>query len=254
MNQVSARLAAFVLLVLCVASSRSAAKETPLVYDVRASGAAGDGKTLDTPAVNKAIEQASAGGGGTVYFPAGTYLCYTIHLKSDVALYLDQGATILAADNPLDPAAPGYDAPEPNEFDPYEDFGHSHWHNSLIVGESLENISILGPGTIDGKGLTSGENPRNKKREEPAPVDPPKANRATTKFGYPSPIDTLPAGIGNKAIALKNCRNVTMKDFTMFRGGHFAILATGVDNWTIDNLRIDTNRDGVDLDAAETCG
>ena len=56
-------------------------------------------------------------------------------------------------------------------------------------------------------------------------------------------------GLGNKAIALKLSRNVTLRDLTIYRGGHFAILATGVDNLTIDNLRIDTNRDGFDIDA-----
>jgi len=55
--------------------------------------------------------------------------------------------------------------------------------------------------------------------------------------------------VGNKAIALKNCRNVLLRDFTILHGGHFCILATGVDNLTIDNLSIDTNRDGMDIDA-----
>src|SRR6266496_3506073 len=55
-------------------------------------------------------------------------------------------------------------------------------------------------------------------------------------------------GVANKAIALKNCRNVLLRDFSILHGGHFGILATGVDNLTIDNLRIDTNRDGMDID------
>ena len=55
-------------------------------------------------------------------------------------------------------------------------------------------------------------------------------------------------GAGNKAIALKNCRNVLLRDFSILHGGHFGILATGVDNLTIDNLKIDTNRDGMDVD------
>ena len=67
-------------------------------------------------------------------------------------------------------------------------------------------------------------------------------------FGLPRAGDTLPAGVGNKSIALKNCRNVTLRDFTIFHGGHFAILALATDNLTIDNLRIDTNRDGMDID------
>jgi polygalacturonase len=56
------------------------------------------------------------------------------------------------------------------------------------------------------------------------------------------------AGVGNKAIALKNCRNVTLRDFAILEGGHFGVLATGVDNFTVDNLLIDTNRDGINLD------
>src|SRR5207253_5882114 len=56
-------------------------------------------------------------------------------------------------------------------------------------------------------------------------------------------------GLGNKAISLKLSRNVTLKDFTILEGGHFGLLATGVDNLTIDNLRVDTNRDGFDIDS-----
>lgn len=72
---------------------------------------------------------------------------------------------------------------------------------------------------------------------------------ASGPFGYPNPRDAVEPGWANKSISLKLCRNVILKDFSIFHGGHFAILATGVDNLTIDNLRIDTNRDGIDVDA-----
>src|SRR5690348_15296004 len=65
-----------------------------VVFNVRAMGATGDGKMVDTPAINKTIDAAASAGGGAVFFPAGTYLCYSIQLKSNVALYLDRGATI----------------------------------------------------------------------------------------------------------------------------------------------------------------
>jgi hypothetical protein len=68
---------------------------TSTVFSVKNYGAAGDGTTIDTPAINRAIEAAAASGGGTVFVPAGTYLCYSIRLKSNVCLYLDQGAAIL---------------------------------------------------------------------------------------------------------------------------------------------------------------
>src|SRR5499425_581757 len=69
-------------------------------YDVTAYGAKGDGKTIDSPAINKAIEAASAAGGGTVRFPPGTYLSFSLRLKSNVSLYLGPGATIWAAETP----------------------------------------------------------------------------------------------------------------------------------------------------------
>jgi polygalacturonase len=185
-------------------------------FDVRTFGATGDGKTLDSPAINKAIDAASAAGGGTVMFPAGNYLCYSIHLKSDISLYLDAGATIIAADPPAQGGG-GFDPAEPNEWDKYQDFGHSHFHNSLIWGEGLGNIAILGYGRIWGRSLSKGQ-------------------------GAEIP------GVGNKSISLKNCHNVLLRDFSILHGGHFGILATGIDNFTLDNLKIDTNRDGMDVD------
>src|SRR6187549_755485 len=67
-------------------------------FNVRLFGAKGDGKALDSAAINKAIDAAAAKGGGTVFFPAGTYRSFSIRLKSNITLYFDQGSTLLAAD------------------------------------------------------------------------------------------------------------------------------------------------------------
>ncbi|GGA95423.1 hypothetical protein GCM10011511_18500 [Puia dinghuensis] len=186
------------------------------VYSVRDFGARGDGKTNDRDAIERAIDVAAASGGGQVYFPAGNYLSYTIHLKSNICLYLEQGATLIAAE-PVDKK--GYDPPEPNAFSQYQDFGHSHWMNSLIYGEGLHDISIMGPGRIWGRGLTRSTN--------------------------------VPEGGGNKTIALKLCYNVIIRDVSVLHGGHFALLATGVDNLTLDNMKVDTDRDGFDIDCCK---
>jgi polygalacturonase len=214
------------------------------VFDVRAFGAKGDGRALDSPAVNRAIDAAAAAGGGTVRFPAGTYRCFSIRLKSNITLHLEQGATVLAAD-PRDGDGK-YDLPEPNRWDKYQDFGHSHWHNSLIWGESVENVSILGPGLIWGRGLVRSGNDSRTRAQNDALREA--KNPEVTPFGYPNPRDAVEPGWGNKSISLKLCRNVTIRDISILHGGHFAILATGVDNLTIDNVRVDTNRDGIDLD------
>ena len=186
-------------------------------FNVKSYGASGDGIHLDTEAINSAIDAATESGGGTVYFPAGDYLSFSIRLKSNITLFIDNGATIIAAN--MDEHDGKYDAPEPNIWGDslkYQDFGHSHFHNSLIWGENLENISIIGSGKIYGKGLQ--------------------------KWGRPTP------GLGNKSIALKLCKNVLLRDFSILHGGHFGVLATGVNNLTIDNLKIDTNRDAIDID------
>jgi polygalacturonase len=225
------------------------AKTPPAVYDVRAFGAKGDGRTLDTPAINRAIDAASAAGGGTVNFSAGTYLSVSIHLKSNITLHLDQGATIVAAETI--PGKVTYDLPEPNEWDTYQDFGHSHWQNGLIWGIGLENVSIIGPGLIDGKGLTR-RSPRPRRVIQPG--DRPVTLGGQTGARPQSPLgeDDDPSvmnGLGNKAISLKLCRNVLLRDFSILNGGHFALLATGIDNLTIDNIKVDTNRDGLDIDS-----
>src|SRR4030095_6045158 len=161
-------------------------------FDVRAFGAKGDGRTLDTDGINKAIDAAAGAGGGTVYFGAGTYLSASIHLRSHVGLFIDHGATIEAVDHTVSP----YDEPEAlPQWDAFQDFGHSHWHNSLMWGENVEDVSITGPGVIHGKGLV----------------------RSTTN-------GVAPRGSGNKAIALRNSRNVLIRDVTIFHGGWFAIL------------------------------
>src|SRR5947209_5387998 len=165
------------------------------VYSVRAFGATGNGKTLDTPAINKAIDSAAAAGGGTVYFPAGDYLSVSIHLKSNIALYLDHGATIIAA-SPSNNIK--YDPPEPNDWDKYQDFGHSHWHNSLIWGENLTNVSILGPGMIWGRGLVrSGSQSRNKPQNDS--LNKARASGPKMPFDYPNPRDAVEPGWGNKS-------------------------------------------------------
>src|SRR5262244_942910 len=170
------------------------------VYDVRTFGAKGDGKTVDTAAINKAIDAAAAAGGGTVRFPAGTYLSFSIHLKSNLTLQLDQGATILAAT-----AAAGfgsYDPYEPNEWGDrlqYQDFGHSHWHNSLIWGENLENITITGAGRIWGRGLVRlGSLSRTDQQNAALAnvLQPPR----TGPSGYPNARDAVEPGWGNKSI------------------------------------------------------
>jgi len=230
--------------------TRQAKNRTETVYNVRTFGAKADGKVLDTRAINKTIDAAALAGGGTVYFPAGTYLSVSIHLKSNITLHLDQGATILAADTI--PGKITYDLPEPNDWDMYQDFGHSHWQNSLIWGVGLENVSIVGPGLINGKGLTR-RSPRARRVNQPG--DRPVTLGGQTGARPQSPLgeDDDPSvmnGLGNKAISLKLCRNVLLRDFSVLNGGHFALLATGVDNLTIDNVKIDTNRDGLDIDSS----
>jgi hypothetical protein len=99
-------------------------------FDVTRYGAKGDGRTIDSPAINRAVDAAAAAGGGSVHFPAGTFASYSVRLKSNVTLHLADGATLLAA-------APwngsGFDPPGEGAGNPYQDFGHSHWRASRLA-------------------------------------------------------------------------------------------------------------------------
>lgn len=116
-------------------------------------GAKGNGVTINSDAANLAIDgaaearpQAGGGPGGTVYFPAGTYACYSIRLKSNVALYLAQGATLLAA-TPAD--GKGYDGAESGQ--PVPGLRAQPLAQQPVRGEGLTDVMISGPGVIDGK-------------------------------------------------------------------------------------------------------
>lgn len=102
------------------------------VFNVRAFGAVGDGKTFDTDAINAAIDACTESGGGIVYVAPGTYLCKSIVLKSNVTLYLDTGALIQSSSGA-------------------EDFATSP-HRHLIYAREAQNITITGGGRIDGAG------------------------------------------------------------------------------------------------------
>ncbi|WP_165436338.1 glycoside hydrolase family 28 protein [Amycolatopsis suaedae] len=180
-------------------------------FNIRDYGAKGDGSTVDSPAIDRAIAAASAAGGGVVEVPPGTYLARTIHLKSDITVNLRAGARIIAAGS-------GMDAPEPNEFDEYQDFGHSHFRNALLWGENVRNVAFTGGGTIDGNDkLATGDN--------------------------------VPRGVADKLLSLKLCANVSLDGITLRRGGHFALIANGCDGLRLTRVKIHSSedRDGINF-------
>ncbi len=127
--------AAFLLLVATAAASEN----------VRDHGAKGDGIAKDTAAIQGAIDAANRKGGGVVLLPPGRYICGTIHLKSNITLYLSAGATLA-------------ESPDNQDFDPYEtlpfksvsDDETTYFHYAMVEAENVHNIAILGEGTIDG--------------------------------------------------------------------------------------------------------
>jgi polygalacturonase len=210
------KLKQFLSSTLFVLSFANSFAQSNSIYNIKDFGAVGDGVTLDSKAINAAIETAAGKDGGDIIFPAGKYLSGAIHLKSNIHLILQQGCMLIATDESPEQ---NYDSAEKSINTTYQDYGHSHFHDAFIWGDSLQNVSITGPGVIWGKGLIR-DWIKNDKH-------------------------------ANKAICLYRCRNVIIRDVSILHGGWFAILATGVDNLTIDNLKIDTDRDGMDIDCCK---
>jgi polygalacturonase len=177
-------------------------------FNVKDFGAKGDSSTNDTRAINEAIAKCNADGGGSVRFPAGRYLAASIHLKSNVCFLLDDKAEIYGAPN-------GYDAPEPHDpYEKYQDYGHSHFHNSLMWGEDIENFAIIG-GKVTGGPIIQGD-PKGK-------------------------------DIGDKVIVIVRGKNLQFKNVTHDTGGHFVYLLNDCENITLDHVVIKKSRDAVDF-------
>ena len=225
-----------VFISFCFLLPAIASPDDKMISNIHSFGAVGDGTNLDSPAINRTIQAASEAGGGTVFVPAGTYLCGSIHLTSNIHLYLDAGAVILGAPQAMN----AYDPTEAWRDQAYQDGGHTYFHNSLIWGENLTNVSINGPGMINGGGLVRSDGLLDRMCGFSSWSPTNRAPQIETNLP--------PARLGNKAIALKLCRNVLLRDITILHGGHFAILVTGCDNLTVDNVTMDTDRDGIDID------
>ena len=123
--------------------------DSKTLFNVRDYGATGDGVTLDSPAINRAISAAAQTGGGTVWVPAGRYLSGSIRLANNINLHIDAGAVILGAPQDMN----AYDETEPCSRPAYQDGGHCYFHNSLIWGENLTNVFYHRQGMINGGGL-----------------------------------------------------------------------------------------------------
>lgn len=205
----------------------------------------------NTEAINKAIQDVAAHGGGTVLFPAGTFRCYTIELESNVNLYLDKdcvvqaarpqitGRTPMEAEDFYEDGTPGnYLQPEVNIYAGLQDGGHTYFANSLLYAADRKNIMIYGEGRLDGSQINEdgvliqvlqGNDPGN-------PTN--RTGQTTTWYG-------------NKAISLVRCENVVLADFDILNGGHFAIIMEGTKNMLVDGMVVDTNRDAFNIDCGQ---
>lgn len=106
-------------------------------------GAVGDGNTLNTQAIQRAIDSAAAAGGGVVEIPRGTFRSGSIFLKPGVGLYLAKGAVLLGSNNIAD--YPERDTRIEGHFQP--------WRMALVNAQQLDHVRISGPGTFDGNGI-----------------------------------------------------------------------------------------------------
>ena len=185
------------LALLFIKNSR-ADGSTARVFDVKESGAKGDGKTLDTDAIQKALDECGKAGGGTVRFPAGTYLSKPISLHSSTTVQLDAGATLLATDDPAD-----FAGSTSNSFIPF------------VGGKKLHDVTITGQGIIDGSGA---------KWWIPAEA----ARQKTPGYTLPRP----------NLVVLTGCTNLRVENITLQNSPKFHFVPTDCDGVIVSNVTV----------------
>lgn len=191
-------------------------------------GAKGDGKVKDTHAIQEAINASNKSGGGMVCFPPGVYLSGTLHLKSNVTLYLSAGATLLGSD-------------QKDDYEIGPDYVPS-WIGSgaLLRGDDAENISIEGRGTIDGRGGAFWSAPERGVEKEPLRL-------CNTRR---KPKEYRPRAL----ILLQNCSDVLVRDVTIKNSPCFTLWLVSCERANIDGVTIlnpldGPNSDGIDIDS-----
>ncbi len=187
------------------------------MFNVLDYGAAGDGQTLDTAALQAAIEACSRAGGGTVYVPAGRYITGSLFLKSHITLYLDAGATLLGSQNAAD---------YPVVVNRWEGVSRET-HAPLIGGDDLTHIAILGRGTVDGRGAYWWDLHRRHALNHPRP----------------------------RLIAFSRCTNVIIEGITCTNSPSWTIHPYACDNVTVDKVTIVNPADSPNTDGInpESC-
>ena len=181
-------------------------ERAPYVFNVRDHGAVGDGATLDTAPINEAIEACAKAGGGQVLFPPGRYLSGTIRLRSGVTLFFEAGARLIGTTN-----LALYQQPTPPDFMPEARWGK--WHRALILGENLEDVTIAGPGVIDGNKV----------------FDPTGEERMR----------------GPHTIVFVNCRRFTIRDVSIVDAANYGVFFQVSDQVEVRNVTFTGGWDGV---------
>lgn len=203
----------------------------PRVFSPLQFGAKGNGKDLDTQAVNAAVDRCFQQGGGIVYLSPGTYLCGTVQLKSNVTLYLEAGATLLGSKEISDYTAMS------GGTSTHGDTGSRH----LIFARDAENISITGPGTIDGQGESYWK-PSGIPPLPPADAWADVIARSYAEKGErPSPMIEF---VGCKWVRVEDCRIRNASSWTMRFVDCEEVQVRGV---SIRNPVYGHNTDGIDI-------
>jgi polygalacturonase len=199
-------------------------------YYVRQFGARGDGQTKDTAAVQRAIDTCGKAGGGTVQVAPGRYLIGAIALRSNVALDIEAGATLLGSTEPED---------YPLVASPWG--SRRETISSLIRGEDLAHIAISGGGTIDGQGEAWWKRQRlarPKGKNPPAPTDADKREIAKIAHGRPH------------LIQLVRCRYVRLDGLTLINSPSWTVNPVfseflDIRGLTLQNPEDSPNTDGI---------
>jgi polygalacturonase len=225
-----------IIILLCLSLSITTYAQT---FNIKDYGAVADSKTINTAAIQKAVDACTQNGGGRVYVPAGVFVTGTFHLKSNVNLYLETGAVLQGSPNLKD-------------YESYTKPVYGINYYGILYTTGVNNVSITGAGKIDGNNKVFFDFDKAKKMDANSTrFTRQKENYRKVENGIgDGPV--VPKDRPRQMVIFSDCKHVQLRDISLLNSPFWTLHFADCDDVSVNGIRLWSgllvpNADGIDV-------